>query len=453
MRDYIAQLQQRGEVIVVETPVDPKFELAAVTQLLQEKSDKVMLFRNVIGANMPVVSNIYGSRRRLCEMIGATDGNFCRRWTELYPGKQGDAHSTTNKATEKKAAAERAKADAHHPRVSGTLSDLPQITYFEKDGGPYITSALYLARNPQNNIANLSFHRSQIIGNDELRVRLGSAHDLTQYQKLAEKNGDALPAVLLIGTAPEIFIAACASLPIDEDELSAAAAICGKPIVMQKCRSIDLEFPADTEVVVEGRFLPNVQRPEGPFGEFMGYYVPMGNNAVFEVLDVHWREDATFHSLNCGSPEDMHALDFAIATRIYRNLVDKVPGVINVACYPNLMNTVVQIRKQYDGHARHVLLAAFGAHLDYSKSCMVVDEDVDINNLNDVFWAYLTRGRADTRAFILNDIPGFYRDPHKDHWGRLAIDATKPWGREQEFERKRIPGADTLDLSKYVDLD
>jgi len=281
-------------------------------------------------------------------------------------------------------------------------------------------------------------------------VRLGSTHDLTQYQKAAEKNGDALPAVLLIGTEPEIFIAACASLPIDEDELTAAAMISGKPVAMQKCRSIDLEFPADTEVVVEGRFLPNVQRPEGPFGEFMGYYVPVGNNAVFEVLDVHWREDALFHSLNCGSPEDMHPLDFAIATRIYRNLVDKVPGVINVACYPNLMNTVVQIRKQYDGHARHVLLATFGAHLDYSKSCIVVDEDVDIHDLNDVFWAYLTRGRADTRAFILNDIPGFYRDPHKDHWGRLAIDATKPFGREQEFERKRIPGADTLDLSKYV---
>ena len=185
----------------------------------------------------------------------------------------------------------------------------------------------------------------------------------------------------------------------------------------------------------------------------MGYYVSVGNNAVFEVLDVHWREDALFHSINCGSTEDMYALDFAISTRIYRSLLEKVPGIVNVACYPNLMNTVVQIKQQYEGHARHVLLAAIGAHLDYSKSCMVVDEDVDIYNLDDVLWAYLTRGRADTRAFILNDMPGFYRDPHKDHWGRLAIDATKPFDRQQEFERKRIPGADSLDLSKYVDLD
>ena len=81
---------------------------------------------------------------------------------------------------------------------------------------------------------------------------------------------------------------------------------------------------------------------------------------------------------------------------------------------------------------------------------MVVDEDVDINDLNDVFWAYLTRGRADTRAFVLNDVPGFYRDPNKDHWGRLGLDATKPFHRQAEFERKKIPGASDLDLNKYL---
>ena len=435
MRDYISRLRERGELTIVDTPVNSKFELAAVTQRLQEQSDNAILFRHVTGSKMPVVTNIYGSRRRLCEMIGASDNNFCRRWMEIYPGERGDKPLVEKEG---------------RPRISGSLSDLPQITYFEKDGGPYITSALYLARNPQNKVANLSFHRSQYISDGELRVRLGTTHDLTQYQKLAEAGGQPLPAALLIGTSPEIFIAACASLPIDEDELAAAAAISGKPVPMQKCRTIDLEYPSSTEIVVEGQFLPNVQRPEGPFGEFMGYYVPVGNNAVFEVLDVHWREDAIFHSINCGSPEDMHALDFAIATRIYRNLVEKLPGIMNVACYPNLMNTVVQVKQQYEGHARHVLLTAMAAHLDYSKCCMVVDEDVDIYSLDDVMWAYLTRGRADTRAFILNDMPGFYRDPHKDHWGRLAIDATKPFDRQQEFERKRIPGADSLDLSKYV---
>lgn len=435
MRDYVARLEARGELTVIETPVDPQHELAGVTQRLQKQSDRAILFRNVAGTRMPVVTNVFGSRRRLCEIIGAPDDNFCRRWQELAQSQP---------------LAGKQAAYVDWPRVTGALSDLPQITYYEKDAGPYVTSAIYLARHPDTGVGNLSFHRSQIIGNDELRIRLGSTHDLTQYQRIAEERGEALPAALLIGTAPEVFVAACASLPMHEDELSVAATLRGEPLALQKCRSIDLAYPADTEIVVEGRILPHLRRPEGPFGEFMGYYVPIGDNHVFEVLDVHWREDALFHSLNCGSPEDIHPLDFATATRIYRRLTEQLPGIVNVACYPYLMNTVVQIRPQYEGHARHVLLAAMAAHLDYSKSCMVIDEDVDLYDLEDVLWAYLTRGRADTRAFILEDMPGFYRDPHKDHWGRLAIDATRPWGREAEFERKRIPGADTLDIGRYV---
>jgi 4-hydroxybenzoate decarboxylase len=88
--------------------------------------------------------------------------------------------------------------------------------------------------------------------------------------------------------------------------------------------------------------------------------------------------------------------------------------------------------------------------MDFNKVVIVVDEDVDIHNLDDVMWAYMVRGPADKRAFIINDVPGFYRDEMKDHWGRLAIDATIPWGREEEFERKAIPGEDNIDLSQYL---
>jgi len=91
-----------------------------------------------------------------------------------------------------------------------------------------------------------------------------------------------------------------------------------------------------------------------------------------------------------------------------------------------------------------------GSHLDYNKLCVVVDEDVNIYDMNEVIWAFLTRGRADTRTLVLNDVPGFYRDPHKDHWGRLGLDATKPWGREAEFERKRIPGEGDVVLADWL---
>ena len=117
------------------------------------------------------------------------------------------------------------------------------------------------------------------------------------------------------------------------------------------------------EVVLEGEISPTETRKEGPFGEFMGMYVPVGDNVVFEVLDVAWRDGAMFHSLTCGSPEDMWPLELSIAARIYGQIVNQLPGIIDVSCHPTLVNTVVKIRKEYEGHPRHVALAAIGAHL------------------------------------------------------------------------------------------
>jgi 4-hydroxybenzoate decarboxylase len=220
---------------------------------------------------------------------------------------------------------------------------------------------------------------------------------------------------------------------------------------MRHCRTIALSVPAETEIVIEGRIVPHIRRPEGPFGEFMGFYVPVGDNHVFEVSAVIARRDAIFHALICGSPEDLRLLELSVATRVYQALLAaSLRGIIDVACVPNVMSTVVQIEQMYEGHARQVMLTAMGANHDWSKSVFVVDEDVDINDFNDVWWAYLTRGRADSRAMIIPDVPGFYRDPSKDYWGRLGIDATVPFGRREEFLRKRIPGADTINLADYL---
>jgi 4-hydroxybenzoate decarboxylase len=435
MRDYVSKLSERGEMRVIDREVDPRFELAAVTQVSQRESELPILFRRVKGSDFPVVTNLYGSRARLCELIGAEDMNYCRRWTELVEGE------AENAGLQSVAAGELQR---------GKLSDLPLVTYFERDAGPYFTSAIYLAREPETGTPNLSFHRSMYVSDGELRVRLGSSHDLAGYKAKADARDEPMEAALLIGTPPEVFLAAAASLAYKEDELVAAGRIAGRPIAMRPCKTIDLEVPAATEIVVEGRFLPNELRPEGPFGEFMGYYVPVADNVVFQISEVSWREDALFHSLLCGTPEDICPLELSIAARIYRHLTARLPGIVDVACHAALLNTVIKLRQPYEGHARHALLAAFGAHMDYSKACIAVDEDVDIHDLEDVMWAYLTRGRADRRAFILDDVPGFYRDPSGDHWGRLAIDATKPWGREAEFERKRIPDAAEIELADYL---
>jgi 4-hydroxybenzoate decarboxylase len=436
MRDLIKQLSDNGELLIVEREVDPRFELAAVTKRIQQAGDKAVLFRRVTGTALPVVSNLYGSYARLCRLIGAQTESFCRSWAEVL--RRPVSHDIYE-----------VRAPPPHVERS-SLNELPLITYHEKDAGPYFTSAIFLAREPDTGVPNLSFHRSMFVGDRELRVRLGSSHDLAQYQKKAELRGQPLEAAVLIGVHPSIFLSACYSLPYDANELELAAKLARRPVPMRPCQAIDLMVPADVEIVIEGRFLPNVRRPEGPFGEFLGAYVPEGLNHVFEVLAVTRRSDAIFHSITCGTPEDLCPLEALTAARVYEHVSRVVPGVLDVSTRPNCMITIVKIQQQYEGHGKHTLLAALGSNMDFNKVCIAVDADVDIRDLNDVMWAYLTRGPADQRAFILERIPGFYRDDFKDHWGRLAIDATMPWGRAQEFERKRIPGEDAVDLARYV---
>jgi len=434
MRHYLETMLAENRVRIVEREVSGQFELAAVTQRSQQESDAPLLFRRVAGSRYPVMTNIFGSRPRLTKMLGG-DKSFCRRWTEVM-------------ATPVIAPVEVAEPN---DLEEIKLSDLPPVTYFELDAGPYLTAGVYLANEPDTNVPNLSFHRAQIISDQELRIRLGGPHDLTRYAAKAEARNQALEAVIMLGPPPELVLAAAASIPYDESELEVAGRLAGRPIQMRRCRTVALSVPAETEIVIEGRILPNVRRPEGPFGEFLGSYVPVGDNHVFEITAVIARRDAIYHALVCGSPEDLRLLELSVASRVYQSLLAaRLRGIIDVACTPNILSTVVQIEQLYEGHARQVMLTAMGSNHDFSKSVLVVDDDVDINDFDDVWWAYLTRGRADARALVIPEMPGFYRDPHKDFFGRLGIDATVPFGRKAEFLRKRIPGADTVDLARYL---
>lgn len=440
MRDFVQKLQKRGDLLIVDKEIDPAHELAAVTHHVQKRWGKPVLFNNVKGTKFPVITNVYGTRERLAEVIGIDAGDFCRQWSKL------SSLGTSSMAEPLVPAGEN---NIEYEEVK--LSDLPLITYSDRDGGPYFTSAMFIAKDPETGVGNLSYHRSMYISDNELRCRLAPRHHLTIYHEKAEKMGKPLEAAMLIGTPSHAFLTAAAPLPYDVDELEVAARLRSRPIPMRKCNHIDLEVPAETEIVIEGRFLPNDRRPEGPFGEFMGYYVPVGPNAVFEVLGVTARKNAMFHSILCGSPEEVLTLELSVSASIYQRLSAALPGIVNVACQPFVNHAIIQIEPQFEGHARQVMLATIGAEPIWAKQITVVDTDVDIFDMNDVQWAILTRSRPDKDVIIIPETPSFYRDEAKDHWGRMLVDATKPWGREQEFLRKRLRMVKDVKLSDWFE--
>src|SRR5262245_20975355 len=210
---------------------------------------------------MPLATNVYGSRARLAAILGAGEREFCGAWSAML----------NRDPVEPPSAPVAPDADPPHvadPHVNkGKLGDLPLVTYSEDDAGPYLTAGVFLAREPEIGVVNLSFHRAMYVSGAELRVRLAPGHHLTRYHETAERSGEPLEAAMLIGAAPWLFLSAAARPPFGSSELSLAACIAGRPLGTRPGHTVGLDVPVDAEVVVEGRFLPGVRRPEGPFGE------------------------------------------------------------------------------------------------------------------------------------------------------------------------------------------
>ncbi|MCL2669413.1 MAG: UbiD family decarboxylase, partial [Syntrophaceae bacterium] len=211
MRNYMNKLKARGELLEVYRPVDPKHKLAAVTDAAHKRWGKPILFHKVIGTKIPVLTNLYGSRQRLAEIIGIEADSFCRQWNKL--ASVADKKNVTNFIS----------TSNNIEYFECMLSDLPLITYSERDGAPYFTSAMFLAKDPDTGVQNLSFHRSMFVSDQELRCRLAPRHHLTMYHEKAESRGQYLEAAMLIGPPPAMFLTAAAPLPYEADEIDLAA--------------------------------------------------------------------------------------------------------------------------------------------------------------------------------------------------------------------------------------
>jgi len=436
LRGFLDRLEADRWLLRIKKEVEPKFELAAVLRQVQRTLGRPVVFEKVRGTAFPVVSNLCGSYEGVGRVLGVEPDAVVRTWAEIVADRR------------PLPAAPSVPGVDDHEEVS--LLDLPLLTFCEKDAGPYITAGVILARDPDTGRVNLSYHRMQIIDASELRCRLSSSGDLYRMHARAEQRGQPLEVAVLIGNAPALMVAAGATIGPEESELELAERIAGRRFPLRRCRTVDLEVPADTEIVVEGALLPNVRRPEGPFGEWMDYYVPVTDNHVLAVHRVTARRGALFYTIMSGSAEEITMSSIPLAGGIYRAVRTWVPTVSDVACWPLLQFCVLKLRKQFEGQPRKAILAAFGAEMNRILYCVAVDEDVDIRDLKDVVWAMSTRCRPDRNIFQIADVPSFARDPHQVHWGRLGIDATAPLEWPAEFERKKIPGADRVRLEDYL---
>jgi UbiD family decarboxylase len=436
LRSFLARLAADQQLVRIKKEVEPKFELAAVLRQVQRTLGRPVIFEKVRGTAFPVVSNLCGSYEGVARVLGVEPDAVVRTWAEVVADRRPLPTAPCGPGFD------------DHEECS--LLDLPLLTFCEKDAGPYITAGVILAKDPDTGRVNLSYHRMQIVDASELRCRLSSSGDLYRMHARAEQRGQPLEVAVLIGNAPALMVAAGATIGPEESEVELAERIAGCRLPLRRCRTVDLEVPAATEIVIEGALLPQVRRPEGPFGEWMDYYVPVTDNHVLAVRRVTARPGALYYAILSGSAEEITMSSIPLAGGIYRAVRTWVPTVSDVACWPLLQFCVLKLEKQFEGQPRKAILAAFGAEMNRILYCVAVDEDVDIRDLKDVVWAMSTRCRPDRNIFQIPDVPSFARDPHQIHWGRLGIDATAPLEWPAEFERKKIPGAESVRLEDYL---
>lgn len=436
LRSFLSFLSDKGELIRIAREVSPRFELAAVIQSVQQTVNKAVHFQNVEGFNGTIISNLCGSYQNIGFTLSCGPYNIASTWAAKC-AKWGvfNYQISSNTAAN---------------MIKLSLEDLPTIMVHEKDAGPYITGGIVLVRNPETGKINLSFHRVLITGTDELGIRLNQAGHLFAIQKICEDQRRSLECAILIGNSPLMMLAAATTMPYSESELDLASHLLERPWPLQKCQTVDLAIPENTEIVMEGEILPNLRRNEGPFGEWMGYYTLIAPSHVFKVRGIFGREKPIYHELVSGSNEEMLLSGIPIAGSILKAIRVFVPSVLDVVCSHMLQLCIIKIRKGFDGQERKALLAALGSELNRILFAIVVDEDVDIYSLPDVMWAVSTRCRPDRDIFIIPDIPSFARDPHQRHWGRMGIDATVPISLTNELERNKIPNSGGVRWEDYV---
>jgi UbiD family decarboxylase len=419
LRSFLAKLP-RSDVFRVAGDVDLDFQPTALVLELERRGESpVVVIDRALGFDVPVVANLFASRARIAQMAGTEPGAFNARWNEAVAKPIPPAIV--------------ADAPVQEVVLTGAGIDagtLPISRHFSDDAGRYIGSGVLICKDPVTGVRNLGYQRLQLKGRDGVGASLHSRGHIWEHLQRAEARGRDLEVAVVIGMHPAINLAAAAKVAMEVDELDIAGALLGEPVPLVKCRTIDVEVPADAEYVVEGRLLAGVHEDEGPYGEYTGYSTYRSTRNVFEVSAITRRRRPIFHDIIPGySAEHLLLGRAAREAHVFLRLKEMVPN-LKALNYPKSgthFHAYLSLHKTAEGQARQALMLLMGLD-SYVKLAVAVDDDVDVFSEEEVLWALATRFQADTDMFMVPDVLCNRLDPSSRDGvsAKLALDATAP---------------------------
>lgn len=461
LRDFIARLEQMGELRRVKAEVDPHLEMTEICDRVLRAGGPAILFENPKGYRMPVLANLFGSPQRVALGMGESGDDWQNAlretgkllaflkepeppkglkdaWEKLPVFKQvlNMSPKTVSSAPCQQVVKEGRDVD---------LGSLPIQHCWPGDVAPLITWGLVVTRGPSKTRQNLGIYRQQVLGPNKVIMRWlahrGGALDYLEHQKA--NPGQPFPVAVVLGCDPATILGAVTPVPDSLSEYQFAGLLRGAKTELVKCIGSDLQVPASAEIILEGVIHPGETALEGPYGDHTGYYNEQAEFPVFTIERITHRRDPIYHSTYTGKPPDEPAMLGVALNEVFVPLLQKqFTEIVDFYLPPEGCSyrlAVVSIRKQYPGHAKRVMFGiwSFLRQFMYTKFIIVVDDDVNIRDWKEVIWALTTRMDGTRDTTLVDNTPIDYLDfasPVAGLGSKMGLDATNKWPGETNRE-------------------
>jgi 4-hydroxy-3-polyprenylbenzoate decarboxylase len=474
IREFIALLREAGELIEIDVPVSCHLEITEITNRVsksQGAKNQALLFTNVVGYNTPLLINSVGSHERVLMALGGTSYEQLQARIAKYAKPDFAALSSSGVWDKLTMLPEYTELRHIFPRkfkggvapcqevvITDTtqpmLDKLPILTCWPDDGGPYITLPCVFTKDPVSGDRNVGMYRMQKYDNCTTGMHWQKHHDGNDvYEHSRQVGQDRLEVAVALGAHPAVIYSATAPLPKGLNELLLAGFLMNRPVEMVQCKTVDLEVPADAEIILEGYVLYDELRREGPFGDHTGYYSLADDYPVFHMTAMTHRKNPIYATTIVGKPPQEDCYLGKATEQMFLPLLRMfIPEIVDMnlpweGVFHNCV--LVSIKKKYPGHARKVMSAMWGfGQLMFSKYVVIVDSHVNVQNVSEVAW-HVFNNTDPKRDTLFSEGPMDALDHATPLWAygsKLGIDATKKW--ESEGFTREWP--DELEMSAEV---
>lgn len=458
LNEFLDALEKEGRLVRVRDEVSPDLEICAVTDRACKSpgGGPALLFERPTGFDIPVATNVFGSIERMCMALGVRSlDELAREVEELMTPKMPaglmDAMKMLPLVGRLQDLVPKIVSDGACREVvrhNGTLDDFPILRCWPEDGGRYITFPLVITKDPVTGGRNIGAYRMQVYDGRTTGMHWQRHKGGAQHYRVAERLGQRLDVAVALSPDPILAYAATAPMPEGLDELLLAGFLARRRVELVKCVTCDLEVPASAQIVLEGHVDPGERRREGPFGDHTGFYSPPDDFPVFHVDCITHRRKPTYLTTVVGIPPMEDYYLGKASERIFLPLIRKtIPEIVDMhfpaeGIFHNLV--IVSIDKRYPGHARKIMNAFWGfGQLMFSKTIVVVDGDVDVQNLSEVAWIVGTHIDPERDIqFTTGPLDELENASRLTAFGsKMGIDATRKWPSEgftREWPRRIV---------------